>query len=302
MKNYKLLPILGFLILSVTGAQSDCNKSKISNTTQANKMEISNKKTPEKSASTPEKSNLKTLAESSNGEFTKPFIFVARTKETYAQMQEMAENLPSATEIDFNKSAVVAAFAGTKNTGGYSVEIKESGGKISVKVASPPPDAMVTEALTMPFKIVLVPLEEQQSLTLDLSENWTGAAQNYQVNSGAFSFSGGLLGREVNFQPQGKIQVLTADNFVTLFFDLSGKGEAAERKLNEIASGNLNGGKIELARLEGGSFIEKPHPPLVIKGTLSDAKLSLTFEPGKRDYVISDGFEGRGKLEAEKVK
>ena len=302
MKNYRLLPILGLLIFAGTAAQSDCNTSKVSNTNQTNKMEISNNKTPEKTAPTPEKSEIKTLAESSNGEFTKPFIFVARTPETYAQMQKMAENLPPASEIDFNKSAVVAAFAGTKNTGGFSVEFDGSGGRISVKVVSPPPDAMVTEALTMPFKIALVPLEEQESLTLDLSENWTGAAQIYQVTSGEFSFSGGLLGREENFQPQGEIQVFTADGFVTFIFNLSGKGEASGRKVNEIASGSLSGGKVEVRRLEGGNFIDQPHPSLIISGTISETKLSLTFEPGKRDYVVSDGFEGRGKLEAEKVK
>lgn len=302
MKNYKFLPILGLLIFAATGAQSDCNKSKVSNKTQTNKMDVPNNKTPEKTAPTPEKSGIKTLAESSNGKFTKPFIFVARTPETYAQMKTMAENLPSASEIDFNKSAVVAAFAGTKNTGGFSVAFDGSGGKISVKVVSPPPDTMVTEALTMPFKIVQIPLEEQESLTLDLSENLTNAAPKFQVNSGEFSFSGGIAGRKFNFEPQGEIQVFTADGFVTFIFNLSGKGEAAERKLNEIASGNLSGGKVEVRRLEGGNFIDQPHPPLVIGGTISETKLSLTFEPGKREYVISDGFEGRGKLEAEKVK
>ncbi len=300
MKKYKLLPILGLLIFAGTGAQSDCNKSKGSNKTQANKMDVSNNKTPEKTAPTPAKSDIKTLAESSNGKFTKPFIFVARTPDTYAKMQKMAENLPSASEIDFNTSAVVAAFAGTKNTGGFSVAFERSGDKISVKVVSPPPDAMVTEALTMPFKIALIPLEEQESLTLDLSENWTNAAQNYQITSGEFSFSGGIAGREFKFEPQGKIQLFTADDFVTFIFNLSGKGEASERKLNEIASGNLSGGKVDIARLEGGNFIDQPHPPLVISGTMSQTKLSLTFEPGKRDYVVSDGFEGRGKLEAER--
>ncbi len=305
MKNYKLLPVLGLILFVGIGAQSNCNKSKVTNSNQinknSNKPDNSNKTMPEKTASTPEKSELKTLAEGSNGQITKPFIFVARTKETYAEMQKLAENLPNVSEIDFTKSAVVGAFAGTKNTGGYSVAFDQIGNKISVKDISPPADAMVTEALTMPFKVVLIPLEEEASLTLDLSENWTKEAQNYQVKSGAFSFSGGFAGRQFKFEPQGIVQILTTENYVTLILNLSGKGKASERKLNEIGSGSLKNGKIDLPRLEAGNFIDLPHPPLVVSGTISDEKISLTFEPGKRDYVVSDGYEGRGKLEAEKT-
>jgi hypothetical protein len=232
----------------------------------------------------------------------KPFVFVARTKETYAQLQTLAENLPPASEIDFNKSAVVAAFAGTKNTGGFSVAFDRTGNKISVKVLSPPPDAIVTEALTMPYKVALVPIEEAASLILDLSENWTRAAREFQVKSGEISFSGGFAGRQYKFEPEGTIQVFTAETHVTFVLNLSGKGEASERKLNEIASGSLKDGKVNIGRLEAGSFIDHPHPPLVVSGTISAETLSLQFEPGKRDYVINDGFVGRGKLEAEKVK
>jgi hypothetical protein len=300
MKNPKILLVLGLLIFVSTGAQSDCDKPKNSTKKQTNKMDNSNKTMPDEAVSTPEKSDLKMLAEGSNGKMEKPFIFVARIKESYAQLQTMTENLPSASEIDFNKSAVVAAFAGTKNTGGFSVAFDKIGDEISVKVISPPEGAMVTEALTMPYKVALVPVEEEASLTINLSENWKTAAQTYKVSSGEFSVSGGFTGRETKFEAQGTIEVLTSGDFVTLIFNLTGKG--SDKKLNEIASGNLKSGKVDLTRLEAGNFLDRPHPPLIVSGTISAEKLSLTFEPGKRDYVVNDGFEGRGKLEAEKIR
>ncbi len=300
MKNYKLLLVLALLIFVTVGAQSDCDKSKVSNKKQTNKMENSNKPMPEKPVSTPEKNDMKTLAEGSNGKMEQPFIFVARTKETYAKLQTMTENLPSVSEIDFKKSAVVAAFAGTKNTGGFSVTFDKIGDEISIKILSPPEGAMVTEALTMPYKVALVPVEEEEALTLNLSENWKNAAQTYKISSGEMSVSGGFTGRETKFEPQGTIEVLTSNDVVTLIFNLTGKGN--DKKLNEIASGNLKSGKADLSRLEAGNFLDRPHPPLIVSGTISAEKLVLTFEPGKRDYVVNDGFEGRGKLEAEKVK
>ncbi|MEJ7700204.1 MAG: hypothetical protein WKF71_11235 [Pyrinomonadaceae bacterium] len=74
--------------------------------------------------------DLKILAEGSYGTVETPFIFVARSAETYAQLQKFVENLPPAPEIDFTRTAVVAAFAGTKNTGGYSVAVKKAADKI----------------------------------------------------------------------------------------------------------------------------------------------------------------------------
>ncbi len=245
-------------------------------------------------------SNLKTLAEGFYSPIEKPFIFVARTAETYAQMQSFLENLPAASEIDFSKTAIVAAFAGTKNTGGYSVTIKKMANKIMIDVAAPPKDAMVTQALTAPFNVSLVYVEEEMPLFVEISTNWKNAAQNYKIASGEFEYSGGFSGNSTKFNVEGAISVLSFGEYATLFFNLSGKGVAKARRLQETVSGSTIKGEINLARLDAGSFSEGPKPPLKVSGSIAGGKLTLKFEP--LPTIIADGYETRGKIEAVKIK
>lgn len=301
MRNYKVIIFLSLTIFFCVAAQSDCDKNKVikNENTKAENKSMNNEMPLETPVNQPN-SEIKTLAEGSYGKMNKPFIFVARSTETYSQLSNLVENLPPASEIDFNKSAVVAAFAGEKNTGGYSVAIDGSTGNFSVKVNSPPPDAIVTEALTYPFLVSQVPVGEEQSLKVDLSENWIPAAETYKVTGGEFEYSGGFVGKQVKFEPQGTIRVFRHGDYATLFFGLEAK-DKENLKTVDIASGKVSGGNLKLARLEAMSLIEQPHPPFVVSGTISDEKITLNFSKGKRNYVVNDGFEGSGKLEAVKI-
>ena len=247
--------------------------------------------------------NIKTIAEGSDAGVSTPFVFVARTPETFKLLQALVKNLPT-EPIDFKRTAIVAAFAGTKNTGGYSLEFAGAADKLSVKVLAPPKDAFVTQSLTAPYKIVSVEVEQENGLYLDLSSDFTKTAKNYRLTSGKFEFSGGIAGVTKIFKAQGTIRVLSYGNFATLIFNLNGKGSDAKRKLFEAASGALSkNGKINVARIEGGDFIERPHPFMTASGNFTGKKLVLVFVPGKREgYTVSDGFAGGGKLEARSVK
>ena len=57
-------------------------------------------------------------------------------------------------------------------------QLRDQAETLSVKVKSPPPDAIVTEALTMPYVVAIVPVGEEESLKLNLSENWMSVARN----------------------------------------------------------------------------------------------------------------------------
>jgi protease stability complex PrcB-like protein len=68
-------------------------------------------------------------------------------------------NPPPAPIIDFNREMVVGIFLGEKRTGGYEVEIvraerSDSALYFYYREKSPPPGAMVTQALTQPFHLV----------------------------------------------------------------------------------------------------------------------------------------------------
>jgi hypothetical protein len=67
--------------------------------------------------------------------------------------------------VDFTREGVLFIAAGERPTGGYAVDVKairREGDAIVVDapVTSPPPDAMVTQALTSPFVVVAVPKVE----------------------------------------------------------------------------------------------------------------------------------------------
>ncbi|MDQ3321811.1 MAG: protease complex subunit PrcB family protein [Acidobacteriota bacterium] len=244
---------------------------------------------------------IEMLAEGSDSIVETPFVFVARTPETFSQLQKLVKNLPP-EKIDFNKTAVIAAFAGTKNTGGYSVNIEKNANKISVNVAAPPKDAFVTQVLTTPYAVALVAIERENSLNLDLPANFSGAMKKYRVTGGEFQLSGGIAGIQKKFGATGTIGVLSFGEHVTLMFNLTGKAGESGRKLNEIVSGVLDGKKLSFPRVEAGDFIDRPHPFLIADGIFLKEKLSLQFKSGEPDYVVSDGFEGSGKIEAVEIK
>lgn len=304
MKTFKFL-LSAAMCLSLIGcASAQIKKHKTvdkspAKTTKTNDKTM-NDRLIDKPIDKPMSDDLKILAEGAYSKIEQPFVFTARSNETYAELQNLAENLPSVLEIDFSKTAVVAAFAGMKNTGGYSVAIKNSAGKISIATLNPPKDAMTTQAITAPYKVALVPLEENNLLNLELSANWTNAMQTFKITSGTFEYSGGFAGMRKEFGVEGTIGVLGFGDYATLVFNLSGKGAEKTRKLSETASGLLKGGKIDLASLDAGSFSENPKPPLKVSGTIASDKLSLVFEP--LPSSVADGFQARGKIEAAKIK
>jgi hypothetical protein len=304
MKIFKflLLVLISFTLFGCASAQTKKRQT-------AEKSKTKTAKTTDKTASDkpidkpidkPMSNDIKVLAEGAYSKIEQPFVFVARSNETYAQLQNFVENLPPVLEIDFSEAAVVAAFAGTKNTGGYSVSIKSSAGKVSIETVNPPKDAMVTQAITSPFKVALVSVEENDSINLELSANWKSAMQSYRITSGTFEYSGGIAGVRKEFGVEGTIDVLSFGDSATLAFNLAGKGVEKTRKLSEATSGLIKDGKIDLARLGAGSFSENPKPSLKVSGTTANNKLLLVFEP--LPSRIADGFQARGKIEAVKAK
>lgn len=67
--------------------------------------------------------------------------------------------------VDFSKQMVLSLHSGLHNTGGYSIEVenievKGSTTYVTVKTTSPKPDEPVTMALTNPFCIAVIDLNE----------------------------------------------------------------------------------------------------------------------------------------------
>ena len=94
-----------------------------------------------------------------------PLQIVVRTQAEWDSLWHRhysgANNPPPSPRIDFDRDWVVGIFLGTKPTGGYDVTItraerRDSYLYVFYREKSPPPNAMVTQALTQPFDIVRV--------------------------------------------------------------------------------------------------------------------------------------------------
>lgn len=297
-----ILFLSGTIFVFGTAAQKDCagkkNENSPSNSISSNVINGNSK--PAATVMPKLNDEIKTLAEGYNSKAEEPFLYVVRTAGTYRKLQTAINDLPPTTGINFEKQAIVAAFAVTKSTGGFSVEIVKSGESIAVAVKNPPADAMLSQALTTPFKIVIVPIEAETDLNLQISDEWKNAAQTYNLASGEFESSGGIAGRAKKFSAQGAIEIWQFGDLATLKFNLTGTNAEKNMRLTETASGTIKNAAIDLAHLEVGSFSENPKPPVKVSGTISGNRLSLNFEPLPTN--IRDGFALRGKLEAVLIK
>lgn len=243
--------------------------------------------------------DFKVLGQGGQSNVDKPFIFVARNTQTYAQLQTLIQELPSANTIDFAKNAVVAAFAGTKPTGGYGVQIKKTSQTNMIDLTAPPKGAMVTQVITQPYKVVLIPVDKDEALSLDSGADWANAMQNYRVTSGNFEFAGGIAGRQTKFTANGGISLWTYGDYVTLFLNLRGMRNHKSRRLMEHTSGMLKNGKMEFSQLDAGNFVDNPNPPFGVSVTMSGRNLFLNFKSLPTRF--RDGFTGSGKIGAVKV-
>lgn len=132
---------------------------------------------------------FETVARGSYSAIDEPMSLVIRTEEEMDEFwkkhkanQSSSLKIPS---IDFDKEMVICMFWGTKNTGGYSIEVTQilSYGSdiiVSYEASPPPEEAMVTMALTQPYHIV-------KMTALDLPVNFEGNLE--ESDSEIFSLS-----------------------------------------------------------------------------------------------------------------
>ena len=86
---------------------------------------------------------------------------------------------------DAGEGTYLAVFWGEKPTGGYSVEITSArveGDRVTIRISlkDPPPDAMVTQALTYPYATAVIRNESLASKEL-LLEDQDGRKLDWKV-------------------------------------------------------------------------------------------------------------------------
>jgi hypothetical protein len=79
----------------------------------------------------------------------------------WSEIHSRSGSVPPVPAVDFARDMLILVALGTRPTGGFSVKVRgieASGERIEVEVleSCPPPDAMVTAALTQPVEVVRV--------------------------------------------------------------------------------------------------------------------------------------------------
>lgn len=87
---------------------------------------------------------------------------VATSRDEYRRLWQQLIGEGEVAEADFTRGVVVFLLAGSRSSGGWSIEpqaVTVEGGDTAVivaKIKGPPPGSMVTQALTSPYAVVLV--------------------------------------------------------------------------------------------------------------------------------------------------
>ncbi|MBA3246533.1 MAG: protease complex subunit PrcB family protein [Pyrinomonadaceae bacterium] len=245
---------------------------------------------------------IKILSQNNYSPLTEPFVFVARGAETYTALRELSgAQLPEMSADFFKTRAVVAAFLGQRNSGGFGVEISRAGeSSFTINERAPAEDAIVTMALTSPSLVASVPVAADEALNLTLGAEWQGSVRPYRVNGGELTVTGGIAGVNQPAQLTGDIGMLRAGKFATFLFDLKTTGSPQARALNDTATGFVEaGGRVRLPRFSSSSLTGAIDSPFRATGQFveNEDKLSLTFETVPAPN-IADNFSASGRLEA----
>jgi PrcB C-terminal len=245
--------------------------------------------------------DLKVLAEGSISPIKTSFVGVFRDAETYAALRAQAGNLPELKADFFKSNIVIAAFLGERNTGGYGVVmVQEPNGKIRIAEKAPPKDAIVTQMITSPFKLVSMPTNGTSPVELSLDARFNHRAQLYRISNGSFTVSGGFAGGTEQFKLAGKLQVMRLAGVVSIGFAIVSEGAPREHSLRDFATGVVSGDSVAITRLSRGTLIDSPSGDLTIHAKFAE-KNRLLIDLTTGPVIVPDGYSGKGTIEAELV-
>lgn len=241
---------------------------------------------------------LKVLAAGFHSAIKEAFVAVIRDAETYAQLRKLSPELPNLEVEFFESRAVVAAFLGERNTGGYDIEIAAERTGVRVTEKRPGKGVMVAQMITAPYKIVSLSAPGTSPVAV-VSTFSADAMQSYSVRSGDFTNSGGFAGKMEHYGVEGKVEVMKQANLVTLNFFLKNAGETNEHLLFDSVTGVVDGsGAFTIRKMSAGTMVSIPNGGLEAKGQFSNENTRLSLELNPRSSQFADGYGGGGVIEA----
>ncbi len=254
---------------------------------------------------------MKVLAEGSHSAIQEPFIAVCRDNETYQALKKLDGGLPELDKDFFQSHTLLAAYLGTRNTGGYGIEVVRKGDpninfpdpnrtRFEVTEKAPAKDAMVTQALTSPFKIVSLEVNGTPPIILSLGYAWRQKQQLYRITSGTLSTGGGFAGASEQFELHGELLTLQTSDLISFYISLRGAG-SKERFLSDFATGIIQKDLLTIKRMTADFFVDGPNAGFSANGTCKVREGSLTLQLASLRAIVSDGYSGGVSLEAKRV-
>jgi len=112
-----------------------------------------------------------TIAQGSRSKIIKRINYAVMSSDELVKIWKMIDATSTPPEIDFNKDAVIAVFAGQKLSGGHSIKVSkiEDTDKriVSVTLFQPGDDCVVGQSLTAPYELAIVPTTSLQFIHED---------------------------------------------------------------------------------------------------------------------------------------
>lgn len=301
MRSIVLIALSSFLLNGIGAGGCDTKQSNAAQEAkQTGNKNVSATPTPARELNEEAGNSLKVLAEGGQSGVADAFVAVARDAETYSALRELASQLPEMNADSFRAHMVVAAFLGRRNTGGYGINLtRAADGTLRLTESQPPKDAMVTQALTTPFKIVSVPVGDEQPLSFEMAGEWKTMTRPYRVTKGTFTVTGGIMGSTEDFRLDGDIGVMRQGKLATLAFDLKAAGETRTRSLKDVATAVVQpDGQCRITRMAAGTLVSPPPGALRATGKFADGENNLTLAFESLPSNVADGYQGQGRLEA----
>jgi len=295
---------MGQIIITLLGLSFLLNGSGASGCrTPQDVAQVNMSRTPQSEKGDLASGELKILAEGFHSSITDhPFVAVIRDEETYSALLNIEPSLPGLAGDFFQSHVVIAAFLGQRNTGGYSVEItRHSTGRLLIGDKVPGKGVMVPQMITSPFKVVSISVSGTEAVQrVGFSPAFVSAMRAYQITRGEFMMTGGIAGVQEKFPLQNSVQVMREAGLATFWFTIPPSQSAKERSLHEVATGIVDlSGRVVVNKMSADLLVNQPNPGLKAIGafTEGESKLSLSFD--SLPTVITDGYSGRGSIEAE---
>lgn len=88
-----------------------------------------------------------------------------------SELEEVERLIGTSLDVDLEQQMVLAAFMGTRGSGGHSIEVTravetDSRVKAHVTLTSPGPECIVTMAFTSPYQVVALPRVDDKPLKI----------------------------------------------------------------------------------------------------------------------------------------